>query len=349
MPGSGIWGVFLEAEIISTSWWRNIILPAHMSFSSPAPRTNPEKLLKKESGFTFSLLTYNVNFGSFVHFDPHEPTVCSNAKLGMSHRTFHHSLSSVMQAIAQADADLVCLQETNEGWEWCSQQFLGKQYPHQYFFHSKTGYYAAGIAFLHKDNFKPASVSCKPTGVDGSFFDGQLIHGSFLHDPHSTPINIVNVHLRPPLAMGNDDDGILGNINAYLFTAGKVHQGEIHNLLQISQKQHSDRSQEPFHAFVTGDFNEGSMGDGYQYLVNVGYSNALDLSDDKTTWYWPVIWGQNIWGSYDHIFASPKKFKALNCNVGKTYMHASDHLPVHANFKVLTGELLQSVDKCLNK
>lgn len=233
----------------------------------------------------------------------------------------------VINAIQAADADLVCLQETNEGWEYACNHFLRSQYPNQYFFHSETGYYAAGIAFLHKKNFTPSFVRTVSPKVEGSYFDGNLISGTF---SEGTIVNIVNVHLRPPLSMGNDDNGILGNLDVYFRKAGPIHSAEIQSFLQALNTLQTD----PSNTFVVGDFNEGYYGDGYQFLAANGMTDALTLCSDQTTWYWPIIWGQNISGSYDHIFSNPQKFKTLSCNIMREYRDGSDHCPVLATFSV---------------
>jgi endonuclease/exonuclease/phosphatase family metal-dependent hydrolase len=81
---------------------------------------------------------------------------------------------------------------------------------------------------------------------------------------------------------------------------------------------------------VCGDFNEGSLGGGYEYMQDRHFFNALNLSDEKNTWYWPLPLGFNMWGSYDHIFCHSKSFLVEKCVVMKDYIHVSDHVPVMA-------------------
>lgn len=81
---------------------------------------------------------------------------------------------------------------------------------------------------------------------------------------------------------------------------------------------------------VCGDFNEGWLGGGYQYLEKRHFYNALNLSDEKNTWYWPLPLGFNMWGSYDHIFCHTGSFLVQSCYAMKDYIHVSDHIPVVA-------------------
>lgn len=55
---------------------------------------------------SFSVLTYNVNFGPFM--DVYDHTTMQNI-IGSS-----PNVILVLEAIKKADADIVCLQETNE-------------------------------------------------------------------------------------------------------------------------------------------------------------------------------------------------------------------------------------------
>lgn len=60
-----------------------------------------------EDKCTFTMMTYNVNFGPFVDMEDEETI---KRVLGIAPQA-----SRVIDAIAEADADIVCLQETNFG------------------------------------------------------------------------------------------------------------------------------------------------------------------------------------------------------------------------------------------
>src|SRR5688572_2704906 len=83
-----------------------------------AGRRSPEPM----TGAHLSVLTYNVNFGG------PRPDLA-------------------VQAIAEANADVVCLQETNPAWERMIRDALGERYPHVHFRHEPG---AGGIAMLSK-------------------------------------------------------------------------------------------------------------------------------------------------------------------------------------------------------
>lgn len=176
---------------------------------------------------------------------------------------------------------------------------------------------------MHKPSFQLGSVEASSTGVDGSFFDALLVSGSAVDGSQTTPVQIVNVHLRPPLAMGGSG-GLWANLDAYFRTSGPIHKAEI--------AHHLSKFPDTSNTLVVGDFNEGAFGGGFKYLEEIGFCDALSLSTDKTTWYWPAPVIGEIWGSYDHIFYPPI-FEATSCVVMKEYKNVSDHLPVLASFR----------------
>lgn len=49
-----------------------------------------------------------------------------------------------------------------------------------------------------------------------------IIHGTITKQRQSMTIKIVNVHLRPPLAMGDDAGGVMGNMNVFFLKAGSL-------------------------------------------------------------------------------------------------------------------------------
>jgi len=71
-------------------------------------------------------------------------------------------------------------------------------------------------------------------------------------------------------------------------------------------------------------------------MSELGYKDALSLSSDKTTWYWPLFWRANMWASYDHIFCDSRddRVRMESCTVLSRYKHVSDHLPVVASISV---------------
>jgi endonuclease/exonuclease/phosphatase family metal-dependent hydrolase len=279
-----------------------------------------EKAGKKVSPPVLSLLSYNVNFGPFmdVQDDDYET---------MAQIIGHSSnVQLVIKAIAEADADIVCLQETNAGWAYACATRLKENYPQQHFYPSCRGYYAGGSAFLFKDSVSEFTVTANDPRVQGAYFEALILSGTFsFADSTQTLFNIINVHLRPPLSMGDDSGGVLGNLNAYFFKSGPVHMSEVSAHLKHLGTENT---------FVVGDFNEGGHGDGYKFLSKKGYVDAVSLCSDQTTWYWPVPVIGQIWGAYDHIFYPPEYFRPSGCTIMTAYKDVSDHIPVLATFQI---------------
>ncbi len=98
-------------------------------------------------------------------------------------------------------------------------------------------------------------------------------------------LQVVNVHLRPPLSMGGSgDDTAWGNVKSYLWDTTAIRMSEVawfvNPLLGASRRPH----------LLCGDFNEGAMGSAVSWMLGQGYGDALSRSDTQTTWYWPLLW-----------------------------------------------------------
>jgi endonuclease/exonuclease/phosphatase family metal-dependent hydrolase len=321
----------------------------------------------------FSICTYNVNFGSFVDFPGGDVAhfMCPEAE-------------NVLAAIRHSGAEIVCLQETNEGWQAACHRYLRDIYPHQHFFAPNRGYYASGIAVLHTHVFIAKHIQPIQPTTPGSFFDGLMIHGHFqwecdtktrvlVGDPHydpraassesdqkaqadlqqkgkqkqeqisrtgesktsllTTSVRIINVHLRPPLAMGDDGSGVLANASAY-WRSGDVHRGEVVQFIKASETESKEAGFEGA-LFVVGDFNEGTWGGAHRYLSEVRDMKSAVIQGkvaDQNTWYWPLKWGLYLYGSYDHIFYNSLRFDLKRVEIARAYRDASDHVPVIARF-----------------
>merc|ERR1711959_852470 len=261
-----------------------------------------------------TVLTYNVNFGEFIDGTGGG----ENARL-------------VLEAIVEADADIVCLQETNHGWQRFLATRLRREYPTQHWLDPNDHYYASGCAFLCKDRVEVKKVAAVDTArsVDGSYFDQQVALLNVQHnDGKSYSLAVGNVHLRPPLAMGEEGGeasswrGAVSDVNAYLNTAGRVHEAEIDAVLRACE------SEGEVPTVIVGDFNEGNWGRGVARLSSAGF---IDAARNATTWNWPLLNGWiNLTGSYDHIFCREPEISITNVDVMDRYLGASDHLPVLA-------------------
>jgi hypothetical protein len=128
------------------------------------------------------LLTYNVNFaGARSH------------ELAFNERT-------VIAAIADADADVVVLQETHIGWKRVLDTYV--DYPYRWF-HDETMHSAGGLAILSRVPFRTPTVIFPKDSVSGSWFPAaftELTPSSDDNDadePQSVWLGAI--HLRPPV------------------------------------------------------------------------------------------------------------------------------------------------------
>ena len=269
---------------------------------------------------SFTLATYNVNFGSFVN-----GPVSSEQVPGAALR--------VSEALLATRADVVLLQETNEGWQafFSASPLLSQQYRTQHWLHpGLSGYFAAGSAILLNDVlFDLVDVHAIPTAQDvpGEYFD--QLAALIRRKTDGKLIRLINVHLRPPLPMAQSEgSGVFASLKVYFSTSPDVHRSEIEYCLGHVRREYPDA-----HATVlAGDFNEGSKG-GVGYLLELGFSTVLHrVAGNATTWYWPVIGGMSIFGQYDHIFFQDSELQIQNVQIYRDYRDASDHLPVSASF-----------------
>jgi len=280
------------------------------SFSKSAPRVVAAVKDDKRNWKSAVVLSYNVNFGSCYD---EETEIGSN-----------YSTERVLKAIAESKADIVCLQETHKGWEKACRKVFSKDYPTQVWKHPDGGYLAAGSAIMLKSEHKLSKLEMLQPKVEGSFFPGMYAVVSLNGDDKS-PLSVVNVHLRPPLPMGNGSLWSFATIKAYFWQTGTVREGELSTFVKHWERPH----------LVLGDCNEGSNGKGYAYMTKNGYSDAVNKANTTTTWYWPLFWKVELSGSYDHIFydARAARVDLSECRVLTAYKHASDHLPVVATVR----------------
>ncbi|KAF0982747.1 hypothetical protein FDP41_010726 [Naegleria fowleri] len=152
-----------------------------MSFR-PMNSNNPNltNIIRDETSLPkINIMTYNVNFGG-VSWNG-ETNLGGYRALQIIHEHSH-------------ELDIVCLQETHQGWEFALNHFkpsenmyheglhsknkassLRANFPHQFWDHSKTDQYlASGSAVLATKDFD-LQVQMLESGVKGSFFDAMHI------------------------------------------------------------------------------------------------------------------------------------------------------------------------------
>jgi endonuclease/exonuclease/phosphatase family metal-dependent hydrolase len=237
----------------------------------------------------FIVMSYNVSFG-----------LCQ-----LGERKDPKTFSKVITCIAESKADVVFLQETHDGYEYFTEKQLSDLYPFQYFHPPQNGWLASGIACLAKVELKVEIV--KPT-VDGSYFAGMVVtYGD---------IDIINVHLRPPLVMGHGSSLNWDGFKLYFWEAGIIHEHEVMALLKHKKCTKT---------IILGDFNEAKV----HWTGKLGFHDAIEHA---TTWHWPLHLGLFLWGSYDHIYYNPQELNCIEYTVNKNYHLVSDHLPITATF-----------------
>lgn len=121
----------------------------------------PGKRAEPITGLHVSVLTYNVNWGM-------------------------PAPELAVKAITEADADLLCLQETTPAWEQYLRPRLESKYPYIRFCHYRG---AGGLAVLSKMPLK--EIAYVPSKV--GWFPGWILEG----ETPIGPIQILNVHLHP--------------------------------------------------------------------------------------------------------------------------------------------------------
>eukprot|EP01012_Entosiphon_sulcatum_P059106 TRINITY_DN833_c0_g1_i1.p1 TRINITY_DN833_c0_g1~~TRINITY_DN833_c0_g1_i1.p1 ORF type:complete len:286 (+),score=44.44 TRINITY_DN833_c0_g1_i1:25-858(+) len=249
-----------------------------------------------------TVLSYNVNFGSC--YDP-------SLQVGSD-----HNREQVARAIAESSADVVCLQETHSGWEHFLWERLHDTYPLQRF-HNPDAWLAGGIALLLRPGVILRDLQLVPPAVEGSFF-APLVAKVQVGETVAT---VVNLHLRPPLPMGNGGLFRFATVADYLWRTPKIRQQEVEHALSSVPQEGA--------LVVCGDFNEGCGSGACAWLEKAkGLKDALPRN--AVTWVWPLSLF-TLRGSYDHIWHD-SRLTMHSCRVLDEYLHASDHLPVVATF-----------------
>jgi len=223
------------------------------------------------------VLTYNVNFGGVA-------------------------MDQATAAIAEADADIVCLQETTPAWEQILRGDLSTIYPHMEFHHSGG---AGGQAFLSKLQLQQVAYVTETPG----WFPGWIVNAK----TRAGMVQLINVHLRPPLT----ERGSV-TASAY-FGTGAIRREEVRLL--------SDKLDAATPTLIVGDFNENDSGKAVVWLREHGFVDALRQFDGRAnTWEWRTSL-ITLRGRYDHILYS-KDLKCVDARVMRRGQ--SDHFPVVA-------------------
>ncbi len=248
-----------------------------LAFGGCAPRRSPEA----PTGPCFRILTYNVNYGG-------------------------PAPDQALAAIVEADAHVVCLQETTPGWERFLRPRLRDRYPHMAFRH-RPG--AGGLAVLSRGAVEEAAYIPSPVG----WFPAWVLRA----ETPAGRVQIMNLHLHPAV----NEEGRF-SLGAYYCETPELRLREI--------REFHSRLERGLPTVVLGDFNEGDSGSAVAWLRERGFADALagfDTSAD--TWRYEssfISLGKRL----DHILYSGD----LRCVEARVLERgASDHFPVQAVFE----------------
>ena len=224
------------------------------------------------------LLSYNVNFG--IPGD-----------------------RETMAAIRDAHADVALLLETNAAWEQALRRDFSTVFPHMI---CKRRGGAGGLCVLSRRPLVEAEF-LPPAAEDGWFPAVRvLVESDF------GPLQILGVHLRPPVSNGGS------YVSGHFVTPG-IRFAEIQGFCA--------RLDPKLPTVVAGDFNEDEDGDTAKFLVGKGFASALRrYAPGQPTWRWPTMVGE-LRKELDHVFYD-QRLDVLSAEVRQA--GNSDHLPVIA-------------------
>jgi endonuclease/exonuclease/phosphatase family metal-dependent hydrolase len=256
--------------------------------SSPAPPTGTEREPSAGSPLRLRFVSYNVNFG--VAGD-----------------------ENGVHAVSALEPDLLVLQETNEAWETAFVAGLAARLPHHRFL-PPPDRRAGGMAVMAK--WPIASMEALPSPPGEGFFPALRI----VVDSPAGKLQILNVHLRPPMSDGGS--WVVG----YFSTRGnREREAAVH-------AEALDRS---LPTIVAGDFNEESDGAAVAIFLRKGYGDVLaQHAPGQRTWEWPV--GEiTLKLALDHILHDSRWLAAAG---GISYAGRSDHYPIWADLELAPSD-----------
>lgn len=220
------------------------------------------------------VLSFNINYG--VGHDP-----------------------SNVAAVAEADADLVLLQETTEQSEAVFREALAGTYPHALF---RDCCNAGGLGVMSRYPIREESY-LEPTV-------GWFPAWRMVVDTPLGPVQVLDVHLRPPMSDG-------GSWVAGYFTTRDDRRAEIEAFWSALDPE--------LPTIIAGDFNEDEKGRAIAFLAEKGLRSALPQVEPRAkTWRWQTKVGK-LRFMLDHVVYGP----GLELRGAKVLDRGtSDHLPV---------------------
>jgi endonuclease/exonuclease/phosphatase family metal-dependent hydrolase len=213
-----------------------------------------------------------------------------------------------IEAVRDADADIVLLQETTDAGERAIRAELSDMYPTMAFVHCCR---AGGLGILSKHPIVDEEYLPPPQG----WFPAWRV----VLDTPVGKVQTLNVHLRPPISDG-------GSWVSGYFTTRDVRRVEIETFWTAMDPA--------LPTLVAGDFNENDDGEALEFLQEQGLRSALPtFAPGARTWRWKTRVG-TIRAQLDHIVHDPR---LLPLSAEVLERGRSDHMPVVAVF--VAGEL----------
>lgn len=221
----------------------------------------------------------------------------------------------VLDAIATADPDLVCFQETTIQSEGFLREHLKKTHPYFYSVGHKGRYYAERFAFASKTKLTDLKFTEPNAGLFGfCIATVETTRG---------PIQVVNVHLSP--FQFKRGCGIADAMTS-LSATEEVHVIEIAAIVEVIDPKKA--------TIVLGDFNSISTFAAPKRLVELGMIDAFaslhDDADAHPTWSWPTR-PIPVKLRIDYIFHTPH-FTTTKSEV--LHRDGSDHALLYAVLKI---------------
>ncbi len=265
----------------------SILIAAVCASSGQTPEADRSRTTTRPAEPAFTVASYNINYG--------------NA-----------DLKTVAETIRKADADLVCLQETNRVSQRYLLRSLSKAYRYSFF---RGGNRAAdGFGFLSKTPIrKPYRLPAKYKYFETWFCTVKL---------DGKDVRIVNLHLRPFNARGLKTIGQ---------AVKRMSEAEMWRMKEIAYIRAAIGKKTP--VIAAGDFNAPPTMASAKYLSETGFIDSFAATNpndtNQVTWRWRhkgIVWRYRL----DYIFAT-KDIRPCTSRVIKS--SASDHYLVLSGFR----------------
>ncbi|APZ96973.1 endonuclease/exonuclease/phosphatase family protein [Fuerstiella marisgermanici] len=227
------------------------------------------------------------------------------------------NLPLMLETIRQADADVVCLQETTARSEVLLRQQLKDVYPNIRFSGHNGPYAAERFGVLSKLRLAKYRFHWPPRRFFG-FVTFSVSH-------NSQAVNIVNVHLAPFTLQRPRS---IGQLMQQLSNTELQHKEEIEAVIQFVDTKTP--------TILAGDFNSMTGFAAPRRLQDAGFTDSFAAVTESPakhpTWFWPLRTG-TAQLRIDYIFHSPH-FQTVSSHIDPA--NASDHRLLLSKVKLVS-------------